>query len=117
MPFGPRERGRCDAKQGSSDDQFIPEHSKIVLSSNETRPGVVDRAGSRRSEREEPILLELVRNRRERAGQLGPERRHRTDGGDGNQSRNKAVLDGGGPRLVVGKAVEEGLHEVAPVLI
>jgi hypothetical protein len=51
-------------------------------------------------DRYEPILLELVRYRRERAGQLGAEGGHRRDSRHGDQSRNEAVLDRGGARLV-----------------
>src|SRR5215203_1511278 len=55
-------------------------------------------------------LLQLVRNRRERAGQLRAERRHGADGGDRDERGDEAILDGGGARLVVGETVEKALH-------
>src|SRR3954463_10612489 len=61
-------------------------------------------------DRDEPILLELVRNRLESACQLGAEGGHRRDSRHGDQSRNEAVLSGGGARLLASEAVEEGFH-------
>jgi len=53
---------------------------------------------------------ELGGDVREGARQLGADRGHGGDGGDGDERSDQAIFDGGGAGLILGEASEEGLH-------
>ena len=61
-------------------------------------------------------LVELAVDVREGVAQLGAEAVHDGDDGDRDTGGNEAIFDGRRARLVLGEALNEGLHGWAPLV-